>query len=359
MTAATPGHIELERAIDSIRMGTRHRTDLGDIDALAASIERRGLLQPITVTPDGVLVCGARRLAALRQLGVRKVNVWVRSGISDQLTRLLAEQDDNSLHKPLSPVESAALYREVKALLAEDAQRRQEASRFRTDGENPRSDGAAPGAAPHRGLGDTRRQAAQLVTGRSTYNTLERIGHLQGIAADEDQDEAVRAQAIAALSAIDQGADVKPEFQRLNAYLSLAELEKVAADASQESEVKSAALKWAAELRTAAQAVHTAELEELARDALARVKAASKSKRHHPVDRQHADASPAKFPARGFVYLWSDLKGWWLHYDDAELAAALTDEQWEQFETTLAGTIELASRVRALRSGRSALRSAS
>ena len=33
----TPGHIELERSIDSIRIGSRHRTDLGDIDALAAS----------------------------------------------------------------------------------------------------------------------------------------------------------------------------------------------------------------------------------------------------------------------------------------------------------------------------------
>ena len=82
------GHIELDRAIDSIRVGARHRTDLGDIDALAASIERQGLLQPITVTPDGDLVCGARRLAALRQLGHRQVSVWVRSGISDGLVRI-------------------------------------------------------------------------------------------------------------------------------------------------------------------------------------------------------------------------------------------------------------------------------
>ncbi len=56
--AAGTGHIELERTIDSIVAGNRHRTELGDIDALAASIER-----------DGVLVCGARRIAALRKLG--------------------------------------------------------------------------------------------------------------------------------------------------------------------------------------------------------------------------------------------------------------------------------------------------
>ena len=52
MTAAT-GHIELDRTVESIQVGRRHRRDLGDLDALAASIERDGLLQPITITPDG------------------------------------------------------------------------------------------------------------------------------------------------------------------------------------------------------------------------------------------------------------------------------------------------------------------
>lgn len=136
------GVIELERSVASIRVGNRHRTDLGDIDALAASIRRDGLLQPITVTPDGVLVCGARRLAAIKQLGWKTVNVWVRSGLSDRLGQLLAEQDDNVLHKPLTPLEAAALYRELKALLAEDAARRQEATRFSSARQPGDDDGA-------------------------------------------------------------------------------------------------------------------------------------------------------------------------------------------------------------------------
>ena len=49
------GHIELQRQIDSIIVGVRHRRDLGDMSALMRSIEEVGLLQPITVTPDGVL----------------------------------------------------------------------------------------------------------------------------------------------------------------------------------------------------------------------------------------------------------------------------------------------------------------
>ena len=128
-----PGHIELEWTVESIRVGRRHRTELGDIDELAASIERDGLLQPITVTPDGVLVCGARRLAAIKRLGEKKVNVWVRSGLSDRLGQLLAEQDDNMLHKPLTQREAAALYRELKQVMAEDAARRKVSTQFSSD----------------------------------------------------------------------------------------------------------------------------------------------------------------------------------------------------------------------------------
>ena len=85
------GHIELDRTVESIIVGNRHRTDLGDLTALAESIARDGLLQPLTVTIDGVLVCGARRLAAIKLLGWRTVNVWVRSGITGRLGHLLAE----------------------------------------------------------------------------------------------------------------------------------------------------------------------------------------------------------------------------------------------------------------------------
>ncbi len=70
-----------------------------------------------------MLVCGARRLAAIKKLGWRTVGVWVRSGISDQLGLLLAEQGDNAHHKELTPVEAAALHRELKMLMAEDAAR--------------------------------------------------------------------------------------------------------------------------------------------------------------------------------------------------------------------------------------------
>ncbi|MWC00251.1 ParB N-terminal domain-containing protein [Agromyces seonyuensis] len=348
---ADRGHVEVARTLDSIRVGARHRADLGDIDALATSIQAHGLLQPITVTPDGLLVCGARRLAALQRLGVRTVNVWVRSGISDELERLLAEQDDNSLHKPLNTIEAAALYREAVILLAEDAARRQQATRFTAGGKNPRSHGTDPGSAPsdadlweHRG--DTRVQAAQLVGGHS-FNTLERVGKLQDIADDERVDDETRARAAQALAAIEAGATVKPEFQRVNAGMAIAEIEAIGADASQPTSTQDAALQAAAHLRTAEQASNAAELERLAQEALARVRSARTRKR----GATPAPAVPTAttLPVKHFVYLWGDLDGWWNRYDADEIARDLTAEQWEQFTATLAGTVEFAERLRALR----------
>jgi ParB family transcriptional regulator, chromosome partitioning protein len=63
------------RAIAAIKVGKRHRRDLGDIDALAASIEDIGLLHPIIVNEDGLLLAGARRLAACKRLGWKKIPV--------------------------------------------------------------------------------------------------------------------------------------------------------------------------------------------------------------------------------------------------------------------------------------------
>ena len=83
--------------MDSITVGVRHRQDLGDLVSLMESIKRVGLLQPIVVSPEGVLICGRRRLEAVKQLGMRTLRVWVRTGLSDRLTSLLAERDENAL----------------------------------------------------------------------------------------------------------------------------------------------------------------------------------------------------------------------------------------------------------------------
>ncbi len=120
MSASDPtaGHIELEWSLDAIRMGYRHRQEQGDIPGLAESIRRQGFLHPLTITPDGLLICGGRRYLAAQYLGLKTVNVWVRTGISDKLSLLLAEQDENQLRLDYTDLEKASLYRELRAELA-------------------------------------------------------------------------------------------------------------------------------------------------------------------------------------------------------------------------------------------------
>lgn len=56
-------------AISDIKVGKRIREDMGDIQSLAESIEDLGLLHPIVVTPEGLLLTGERRLRAAKLLG--------------------------------------------------------------------------------------------------------------------------------------------------------------------------------------------------------------------------------------------------------------------------------------------------
>src|SRR6185437_7173658 len=47
-----------------IKLGTRHRKDLGDVRALARDFNERGILHPIVITRRNELIAGERRLAA-------------------------------------------------------------------------------------------------------------------------------------------------------------------------------------------------------------------------------------------------------------------------------------------------------
>ncbi|NNG18774.1 ParB N-terminal domain-containing protein [Naumannella sp. ID2617S] len=320
MTEAMSGGVQLDRTVESILVGRRHRADLGDIDALAASIQRYGLLQPVTITVDGVLVCGARRLAAIKQLGWRTVNVWVRGGLSDRLGQLLAEQDDNVLHKPLNQIEAAGLYRELKQVMAEDAARRKSATQFSSE-HQPGGDGPAKFAGPSSALGDARAQAAAMIPGGASHTTLEKIGYLQQVADDPTRPEAMRAEAAAGLERIEAGEPVHPIYQAIRD-----------ADAT-------------------ARQRREAELQARAEAAVARAKSRKKSKqtplRSLPIAAE--EEPPARYPVRAFVQTWGELSGWWTHYDADDLATQLTDEQVESFLTTAEGTSRFADDLRTAR----------
>ena len=155
------------------------------------TIRQLGLLQPITITPDGILVCGARRLAAVKQLGWERVKVWITATVSTRLAEVVAERDENTILQPFTPTEAAALYTELKQLYAADSARRQAATRFRADGG---ADSAAPSEQdkPGQHAGEARRQAARAITGRGSYWSLEHVAEVKRLADDTIRTEPTR-----------------------------------------------------------------------------------------------------------------------------------------------------------------------
>lgn len=285
-----------ERTVESITVGRRHRTELGDLKPLMDSIQRVGLLQPITVTTDGVLICGRRRLEAVRRLGSRTVKVWVRSGISDGLEMLIAEYDENSTHKPLTGIEQAALYREIRDLMREDAARRQEASRFGS-GESPE-----PGLGSRHAM-ESRAQAARMVSGSDSHQRLERILAMERIAADKTRSTAIRQLADSELEVIRNSGAVDPGWTRLQAAIRVEELTKPASPE---------------------------EFSPMLDEALRQAKADRRRRVAENRQRRQAEAASRKRSMRSFNLKWAEQVGWSDKYDPAE-AAGLKPEDWKLF----------------------------
>lgn len=108
-------------AIDTIKIGARHRKDLGDIAALAESICDVGLLHPPVITPDGRLIAGARRIAACKLLGWEKIPVTIID--LDRLVR--GEFAENAHRKDLLPSEIDAIRRALEPIERAAARARQ------------------------------------------------------------------------------------------------------------------------------------------------------------------------------------------------------------------------------------------
>lgn len=82
----------------------------GELAALAASIARHGLLQPIVVRENAqegryALVCGGRRLAACRMLGMDEVDALLIEG--DQAEGTACFLEEHLTRRPPSPVDEA------------------------------------------------------------------------------------------------------------------------------------------------------------------------------------------------------------------------------------------------------------
>ena len=77
------------------------------VQGLTESIKEIGLMNPVTVTADHVLVAGLHRLEAARQLGWEEIECRVID--ADDLHAELAEIDENYVRTSLTPLESSKL----------------------------------------------------------------------------------------------------------------------------------------------------------------------------------------------------------------------------------------------------------
>jgi ParB family chromosome partitioning protein len=318
------GFTDPARAIDSIKVGQRIRESVGDISGLIDSLRATGgPIQPVTITGDGWLISGARRLEAARVMGLRTIPVWVRTGISTDVEILIAQWHENTHHLGLSLVDATRRYEELLVIAREDAARRQHATRFTAD--------VAPGG----GAGNLPTPGAAVLSGRAgdvaarivgvSRRTLEKTSAV--LAATSDPDPSVRsvAQAQQALLATRAtGAD--PAFRAVQA---------ARADAHAAAQRALAALRAAPTLDGAAPGAAPAAGEDARR----------RARPSGVTGVRVAPASPVKRGTRAFVLMLEATDFWWLYYDPARIAAALSPSQWEHATDWRLHTVEFLDRL--------------
>lgn len=101
--------------IDDIKIKNRVRRDLGDLDSLKDSLKTYGLLNPITITQDYVLVAGERRLQAAISLGWENINANIIDN-ADEIRQLEIEMEENNQRKEFSNEELLEGYEKLNKL---------------------------------------------------------------------------------------------------------------------------------------------------------------------------------------------------------------------------------------------------
>ena len=159
------------RQITAIEIGHRHRKNLGDLDSLAESLEKVGLLHPVVIDSKNRLIAGQRRLEAAKLLGWQTIPVRV----VDLEAITLGEFAENACRKDFTPSEIAAIAKVVRPLEEEKAHQRRLAG-LRNQ--------ALVGENCHDGLIGKTRDIVARFTGISG-RTLDKIEAIVGAAEDE------------------------------------------------------------------------------------------------------------------------------------------------------------------------------
>lgn len=96
---------------------------------LVDSIREVGLLHPVVVTASNRLVAGQRRLEACRRLGFEQIPVTVATNLTSAAAVLMAERDENTCRKEMTPLERKSLTDALLELERPAAEERMKAGR--------------------------------------------------------------------------------------------------------------------------------------------------------------------------------------------------------------------------------------
>src|ERR1019366_9005918 len=100
--------------IADIKVGNRHRKEMGSLTSLADSIHQEGLLQPIGVTEKLELVFGERRLRATRDI-LKKKTILAR--IVDVTSIIAGEYTENEIRKDFTVSERIGIAKTLEKQL--------------------------------------------------------------------------------------------------------------------------------------------------------------------------------------------------------------------------------------------------
>ncbi len=151
-----------EIKISDIKVGSRHRKDMGDLTTLAESIRLEGLLQPIGVTDRLELVFGERRIRAVRDI-LKKKTILAR--IVDVTSILAGEYHENEVRKDFTPSERVAIARAIERQIGNRRGQRTDRERVQEIAQVDPGEKTRDTAAERAGFGnhETYRQAAKVV----------------------------------------------------------------------------------------------------------------------------------------------------------------------------------------------------
>ena len=113
--------------IDRIIVSDRVRKSFGDLQNLADDIQARGLINPVTVTPDLKLLAGERRLRAMKSLEFKQVEVRV-INVVDEQHALEIEISENIFRKEFSKIERVDCARRLERIESVKAEGRKKST---------------------------------------------------------------------------------------------------------------------------------------------------------------------------------------------------------------------------------------